>query len=68
MDISKLTLNTEKVLGSSVGKITLIAQAKNCLLYTAGNLIVFYSPLLDEQITYITHTSDSIASIAVSRD
>ena len=37
-------------------------------MYVAGNLIVFYSPILDEQITYLTHSSDSISSIAISRD
>jgi len=68
MDVSKLSLNIEKVLGSSVTKIELLAHAKGCLLYAAGNLIVFYSPILDEQITYISHTSDTISAIAVSPD
>jgi ABC-type uncharacterized transport system permease subunit len=68
MDVSKLSLNTEKVLGSSATRIDHLAHAKGCLLYTAGNLIVFYSPILDEQIAYICHTSDNISSIAVSPD
>jgi hypothetical protein len=68
MDHTKLSLNIEKVLGSSVSKISQLAQASGCLVYPAGNLVIFYSPILDEQITYLTHSSDSISSIVVSPD
>lgn len=68
MDISKLSLNIEKVLGSSVSKVSHLAQASGCLLYPAGNLIVVYSPILDEQIAYLPHASDAISAIVVSPD
>ena len=56
------------MLGSSVTKINHITHAKGCLLYTASNLIIFYSPILDEQISYISHNSDNISAITVSPD
>lgn len=68
MDISKLTLNIEKVLGSSVEQISHLAHASGCLLYPSGNLVIFYSPILDEQITYLIHSSELISSIVVSPD
>jgi hypothetical protein len=68
MDISKITLNIENVLGSSATRISHLAQAQGCLLYPAGNVIVFYSPILDEQVAYLSHTNEFISSITVSPD
>ena len=57
MDISKVTLNIDNLLGTSANKITHLAQAEGCLIYPSGNFIIFYSPILDEQVAYLTHTS-----------
>lgn len=57
MDISKVTLNIDNLLGTSANKIGHLAQAGGCLIYPSGNFIIFYSPILDEQVAYLTHTS-----------
>lgn len=57
MDISKIALNIENILGSSATKISHLAHAQGCILYPAGNVIVFYSPILDEQVAYLPHST-----------
>ena len=52
-----MTLDIDSLLGSSATKIGHLAQAQGCLIYPSGNFIIFYSPILDEQLAYITHNS-----------
>lgn len=62
--MSKLEL--ESILGSSTNKISQIAFAQDCLLYIAGSTIIFYNPVVDEQISFLKHSSPEITCISVS--
>lgn len=60
-------LELETILGSSTSKISQIGFAQDCLLYIAGSIIIFYNPIVDEQISFLKHSSSEITAIAVSR-
>lgn len=68
MESLKLNLSVELMLGSSSRRIRQVGYAKDCLLYICGCNIVFYSPLVDEQVAYIKHINSQISAIAVSPD
>ena len=55
---AKNTFETFIALGSSSNKISKITYAHNLIIYVCGATIVFYSPLVDEQLNYIQHNSD----------
>lgn len=62
--MSKLELS--HILGSSSSKSQQIGYAQDFLIYVSGSFIVFYSPVVDEQIAYLKHNSPFINCINVS--
>lgn len=68
MDSAKLSYNIDNVLGSTATTINHVAQAQGCLVYLASAFVVFYSPILDEQVAYLRHSSSFVSTIAVSSD
>lgn len=60
-------LELETILGSSTAKINQVAFAQDCLLYVAGSNLVFYNPVVDEQIAFLQHPSPQISAISVSK-
>lgn len=64
INMSKLELS--HILGSSTAKPQQLAFAQDCFLYVSGSFVIFYNPVVDEQISYLKHTSPLITCIAVS--
>lgn len=62
--MSKLELS--QVLGSSTSKLQHISFSQDCLMYISGSFIIFYNPIVDEQICYLKHSSPLISAICVS--
>lgn len=62
--MSKLELS--QILGSSTSRPQQLAYSQDCLIYIAGSFLIFYNPIVDEQIAYLKHTTPLISCICVS--
>ena len=65
-ELAKLSFDMSNILGSSTQQPSQFAHTKDCLIYLAGAHVVFYSPLFDEQMTYLRHSTSNINCIVVS--